>query len=319
MDNSLSKNSAVFLAIVLVAGTVSTMIPESFSQSYEDSYAKEYDKKKSTGLNYQKIKCFNSNVNTNGVDTQVPSDPNNVAAAQIQGTNEQEDGYVTENAMNDNEQGHGQDLDNNLVNTCINYNDNEQAGGQEEGMELQTGSLTVKKEIFGCNNFININEFPFTEAMDCDNFVNEPPSWISCTNSLISDTEYCLGVPPNTFDIQVLDNQFNLIQQFEGSQRGITIQNLPPGTYIINEIVYATSNNQLRVNPNIFLDCQESGFSNGGEIINTNGNIDNAICLDFKDEQGNDCNTLTLATGEDKTCIVKNYIKRAILFQEILP
>jgi hypothetical protein len=37
----------------------------------------------------------------------------------------------------------------------------------------------------------------------------------------------------------------------------------------------------------------------------------NAICLEYKDEQGNNCSTVILAEGEERTCIVKNYILNA--------
>lgn len=41
-----------------------------------------------------------------------------------------------------------------------------------------------------------------------------------------------------------------------------------------------------------------------------NGSITNTfatnICIEYEDEQGLDCNTITLAAGEEKTCTVKN-------------
>jgi len=64
--NSLSKNSAIFLAIMLVAGTISIMIPTTFGQSYKDPYAKD-QKKKSSDVNFQKVKC--NNIIINGVDS----------------------------------------------------------------------------------------------------------------------------------------------------------------------------------------------------------------------------------------------------------
>ena len=57
------------------------------------------------------------------------------------------------------------------------------------------------------------------------------------------------------------------------------------------------------------------GFDGGGEFFtnpNTNPNNPTAtaytICFEYEDEQGNDCSTVTLAAGEEKTCTVKNYI-----------
>jgi len=47
------------------------------------------------------------------------------------------------------------------------------------------------------------------------------------------------------------------------------------------------------------------------EELYTNADPDRRyiICIEYEDEQGNDCSTLTLAAGEDKTCTVKNYIR----------
>ena len=53
------------------------------------------------------------------------------------------------------------------------------------------------------------------------------------------------------------------------------------------------------------------GFDDGGTLLNTNADPDlrYTICIEYEDEQDNDCSTLTLAGGEDKTCTVKNYIR----------
>lgn len=74
LNKSISKNSAIFLAIVLVAGTISMIIPSSFAQPYdsEDPYAK--DRKKSADVNIQKIDCDNINSNFNGIDSSIGTD-----------------------------------------------------------------------------------------------------------------------------------------------------------------------------------------------------------------------------------------------------
>ena len=53
------------------------------------------------------------------------------------------------------------------------------------------------------------------------------------------------------------------------------------------------------------------GFDDGGTLLNTNASPDLSyiICIEYEDEQGNDCSTLALAAGEDKRCTVKNYIR----------
>ena len=66
---------------------------------------------------------------------------------------------------------------------------------------------------------------------------NSSASWLDCnTNPAISSTVYCLSLPESIFDIEVLDDQNNPIQQFEGSEQGTTIENLESGTYTVNEI-----------------------------------------------------------------------------------
>jgi hypothetical protein len=54
------------------------------------------------------------------------------------------------------------------------------------------------------------------------------------------------------------------------------------------------------------------GFPDGGQVINTTSNTNYAgLCFEYEDEQGNDCSTITLAAGEERTCTVKNYIRFA--------
>ena len=90
---------------------------------YQDDNRYSYDKKdpKSSHTDIQKIKCVNSNVNVNGVDiTEVPQDGPGVATSNEAGTagaaNTQNGNGVTDRI----------NFDRNLVNICLNVNDNEQ-------------------------------------------------------------------------------------------------------------------------------------------------------------------------------------------------
>ena len=174
-----------------------------------------------------------------------------------------------------------------------------------------TASLTVNKEIYGCED----NETDPITAMDCRLLLNNDPDWISCNESDISDTSVCEALPENIFDIRVLDDQNDPIaEDIEGSELGTTIQNIEPGTYTVNEIKNPTSNiNQLGENPDIARICMNvNDFTDGGELINLNADLDYNICLEYEDQpgnaQGDDCSTITLAAGEQRTCTVKNYI-----------
>ena len=142
---------------------------------------------------------------------------------------------------------------------------------------------------------------------------NDSPAWLDCNdNPTISGTEFCISLPESLFDIDVLDDQNNQIHQFEGSEQGTTIENLEPGTYTVNEIIHPSNVNQLGENASVAGACTFSlGFSGGGQVLNTTTNISYSICFEYEDEQGNDCSTITLAAGEERTCIVKNYIGTA--------
>jgi hypothetical protein len=176
-------------------------------------------------------------------------------------------------------------------------------------------SLTVNKEVFGCNRISELDPFLI---MNCFILQNNATDWLPCFDSIISDTVFCQRLHANQFDIEVLDNQSNQIQQFEGSLLGTTIQNLT-GTYTVNEIrvpgTIPFSEDQLVENSATQQTCTSLGFDGGGEFFtNPNPNQNNptatfyTICFEYEDEQGNDCSNVTLARGEEKTCTVKNYI-----------
>src|SRR5215217_6971680 len=197
---------------------------------------------------------------------------------------------------------------------CINNNNNTVIGEVEEPVtppgppgppEPITASLTAKKQVFGCADFDGV-------IMGC-NLPNDSPAWLDCnTNPAISGTIFCQSLPESIFDIEVLDDQNNQIQQFEGSVQGTTIQNLEPGTYTVNEIIHPTMDNQLGENLSVAGACEFSlGFSGGGQVLNTTTNVLYSICFEYEDEQGNNCSTITLAAGESRTCTVKNYIGTA--------
>ena len=175
----------------------------------------------------------------------------------------------------------------------------------------QTSSLTVYKEVFGCDNIDR-------GVMDCDDLDNNSQEWINCNPpSSISGSFFCTSLPENLFDIEVIDDQNNQIEQFEGSAEGETIENLEPNTYTVNEIVHTLSsvNNRLEVNTDVEAACMDNGFAGGGQLFRSQGDdkrVTYNICFEYEDEQGNDCRTITLAAEEERTCTVKNYIRAAL-------
>jgi len=97
---------------------------------YQDDNRYGYDnnhQKKSSYGDIQKIKCVNSNINVNGVDiTKIPEDTTATAAANEGGT----EGANTQNGNNG--LADRINFERNLVNICVNYNQNDQIRISEE-------------------------------------------------------------------------------------------------------------------------------------------------------------------------------------------
>ena len=310
---SIKRFSAIFLAIVLFSGTItlssqSLFMTEAQAQQYYDemdnnNYKKSYDRdnrdkskdSSSKSVSINKLKCINTNLNINGENAGNVSIGNKGQG--YLGTNSYGAGYY--DGYGNNKQGKGFDdcvINNNNTNTNI---------VSTIPPEPTTATLTVKKQVFGCNFFSTIE-------MNCLGLQNNSSGWLDCnTNSNISGSVFCQSLPENIFDIEVLDDQNTPIQQFVGSEQGTTIENLEPGTYTVNEIEHLSNINQLGENVIAEGECINlAGFPDGGIVINSTANIVYApICFEYEDEQGNDCNTITLAAGEERTCIVKNYIR----------
>ncbi len=181
---------------------------------------------------------------------------------------------------------------------------------QSRVTQPETASLTVKKEVFGCNIF----DPDTPEArMTCED-LHDDSRWLPCTDPGAftndpTDPKFCQRLTENLFDIEVLDSQNTQLEQFEGSVDGTTIQNLQAGTYAVNEIKDDSGlfpPNVLYSNPQTQTEerCVSNGFSDGGDLFNpgfpTLPNNLYLICFKYVDEQDNDCSTVTLAAGEIK-------------------
>jgi hypothetical protein len=133
-----NKNSAIFLATVLVAGIIGIYSPFAASAQEYGGYDKEYKKddpykmkeeKKygSGGPAYLSAKCDNTNVNINGIDqSQIQQQDQTQNQDETTELNGQE--LTPEEALNAlTGNGNGEPLLNierNIVNVCINENDN---------------------------------------------------------------------------------------------------------------------------------------------------------------------------------------------------
>ena len=179
-----------------------------------------------------------------------------------------------------------------------------------------TAKLTVNKEIYGCDNFdVDDDEGDF--VMNCS-LPDDDPNWILCDDLVANNVEFadivCNPLQENEFDIEVSDNDDVLINppgQFEGSTEGTMIMDLEQGTYNVQEIKYGNSDNQLGDNPPTESNCINAfSFDDGGVFANNENaeQIIYTICFEYEDENGDDCSSIDLQEGDNKTCTVKNHI-----------
>jgi hypothetical protein len=309
------KTISLFLSTILLIGTITTFYP-SYSLSINEVNAIPDYKK-------DKKECINFNLNLNSLDVDViPESLSNILAEQAQAEGAADIGTGT---FGNGEERFGY-KDQDFAFVCINNNDNEQIINDNNSPSPPppttpiTASLTVNKEIYGC---ANIGPHPAGEGfllMDCSSLQNsnDPDSgWIQYNDSRISSSSFCRELTENFFDIKVSDDQGNPITEepIVGSPTGTTIENLVPGTYTVEEIKDPTNNiNQLAEYPSQANLCINAGFTDGGQIIikaNAQINIDYILCIEYEDEQNNNCSTITLGAGESRTCTVKNYIRSA--------
>ena len=138
------RNSAIFLATLLVLGTIATILPTAQAQPYyEEEYESEYTKymqdykseyplypdnsdyksKDSSSSVINKIKCNNINSNNNGVDVSLGVPNNEDAIAEVQAADD-EGQETTANGLYGERNGYKQN-DNGFKFVCVNNNDNE--------------------------------------------------------------------------------------------------------------------------------------------------------------------------------------------------
>ena len=182
-----------------------------------------------------------------------------------------------------------------------------------------TTKLTVNKEIYGCDD-IEVNdeiESDITVRMNCG-LLDDDPEWTLCDDLVANNVEFadlfCNPLQENEFDIEVSDSNNVLINppgQFEGSTEGTMIMDLEPGTYNVQEIKHDTDDNQLGLNVNTENNCRDALlFDDGGVFANNEDDVEinYTICFEYEDENGEDCSSIDLQEGDNKTCTVKNYI-----------
>jgi hypothetical protein len=305
---------SLFLSVILVTGTIALSSSFMINAQAQPSYNNNY-KSKDTNVNINKIKCINDNININGINSgdvdvcNKGADKGYLGAYSSGGSGYGIGGGYDGYYDGYKKKGKGFDdcvINNNNTNTnIVSVGGGNQTIPEPEPEPTTLATLTVNKEIFGCTNF------PSGFEMECSQMTNTDPAWIPCTDPQISTSTACLELTANLFDIEVLDDQNSqIIPPFEGSTQGTTIENLQPGTYTVNEIKYPSNNNQLGESINDEITCGIKGFDDGGTLLKTTPTqqLSYIICIEYEDEQDNDCSTLTLAAGEDKTCTVKNYI-----------
>jgi hypothetical protein len=205
---------------------------------YQDDNRYSYDKKDamSSHVDIKKINCVNSNINVNGIDiTQIPQDTNGLAAAEAE--NEGPDGTNTQN-------GDGLadriNFDRNLVNICVNVNDNEQV----KVSPPEETTLSVAKTV------------------TCTPLDTSPEAAEAC-QSLLNQA------PPDSFTIVVTGNNPNP-SEFDGSNDPVEVT-LGAGNYVVKEFtgfIGTPPDVSLTQSAQFAGDCtQDNGFFNATGTI----------------------------------------------------
>jgi len=232
------------------------------AQMYNEGYQYDNHQKKSSNVNVQKINCGNSNINVNGIDvTQIPTD--NLATAET--ANEGVDAIA---AQNGNGWGDRINFNKNLVNICINVNDNEQI--KVSGPAPEPSTLTVIKHVT-CEDLTNSG---------ADVSVQQRIDLCPALLGLITADQYLIDVIGNN----------PMPSQFGGSETG-TVVKLGPGNYQVKELITASVVNEVGLfkqqNPNI--DVIISAPTLSGDCLV--GSAGNGI----------------IGAGESQTCNIENH------------
>lgn len=192
MNSKLKTSSMIFMALVLVVGTISTIIPTtSFAQSYYPEYRESYskdpynkglnteyynsyddsytnDRKDSKSVNVHKIKCNNINI----IGTDLPSTSNGDMMNEI--TNDDDQTGQEEQWLGNNPYENA-DFNRNVVTICNNEN-NIIGVGDEEFDEIEQTCEECFLEALGPINLIQFENF----------LAGQPPT---ASNTL---EEYCI-------------------------------------------------------------------------------------------------------------------------------
>ncbi|HET9432139.1 MAG TPA: hypothetical protein VFO37_00210, partial [Chitinophagaceae bacterium] len=284
---------APLLAAILAAGLLfinPTSITNAQGQMYNDGYGDRYyddsyykddnrydydgHPKKSSDVSVQELECVNSDVNVNGIDLTKIQDPTTWGAANELAANEA-DGP---DGANGNGLGDSINVDRNLVNICVNYNQNEQVNvpTDEEPPEPATGNLLVSK-IVTCEEG-EVNGGDFTSIQQ-----TEPTD--PCP-------ELLTNITASDFGISMTGNEPVDPDTFPASQTGQNVL-LGVGPYTVTEIPgasVATDVTALEAANNVVID---------GPIPAFDGDCTQSASNEF-------VGTGTMTEGDSQTCEITN-------------
>jgi hypothetical protein len=232
MSNNSNNRMIVFASILgailatgLLALNPSPMIKNAGAQLYANEYGYDnsynnnyYQEPKSSHTDIQKIKCVNSNINVNGIDiTQIPQDNTALGAANEGGAAD------AANTQNGNGLEDRINFEKNLVNICVNVNDNEQVKvtpppEQEETCEdCFTDNLNSEQEQF----FMANSGLGGTFTETCQ-FLQENPNGPAESGTVVLTLQGLPGITPeqvtSTVDCLV---GFGLLEPTEICNNGI--------------------------------------------------------------------------------------------------
>jgi len=276
---SIKKTSSIFLATVLVLGTIAAISPSFMVgaaaqiDSYYDGMDNNYKKSAGKDVSVKSIKCNNINVNVNGLElTALPSSLSNLL------TNEEADGSASSYGSGIGSYDDGQtNSQGNFKFICINNNNNTFVGVDDEEPTPPKATLNVTKNV------------------TCTYIFGAVVPELAC--ELLEDR-----ITENQFLIEVTDDN-PVPSQFPGSESG-TIVTLGAGNYVVSEIPDVAA-----IEADIVYLVQQFEAQSGGTEYTITPQVSfTGDCTDVNPNNPESTEaTGTIGAGESQTCNIENH------------
>ncbi len=169
-------------------------------------------------------------------------------------------------------------------------------------------SLTLVKEIFGCEHIIRNDDY---DTMDCSNLDKDSNLWINCADSKINYTPFCKNIPIHSINMEIINSYDNKTKHLNPYKKNTTIK-IDQGDYLIRQVNHSNNYTDNLGKDIIFQDCISAGYAGHEFVFNEKKPTLYGLCIEYNDIDGKDCSKITVNTHGKKLCVVKKFVRYAI-------